>query len=1774
MQISLSQLLAPCPPCCAASDSLQIALANLDVSGCLLINGGPLNLWTEADALDAIALGPLVLGCPIGDYRSDRTTAILRSGDYRGVVELWDSMGRASIEYLLVVDGLQGEAGHATVESVLGLVTPYSILRGISLEGQKGAVAALQARLLDSGIPSAACLTESDTLQTAIDWLAADRSLGRSNSLVVVRSEGAADRSGLAQPIGLVTRHDLVRLCAQDIDRATPIAMVMDRRLTLLQSKDSWGLAHQRLIQFGSARPLIVIPEAGAIGLLGPAQMLPLLLQAPEFQVPELQAPELFSAANSDRRESDRRRHQALTQALALDEARYRFMFEQAAIGITFTDSQTGRYLRANRRFCELSGYSEAELRELCWQDLSHTDDIPEDLGLTEQLMEGAIDEFALEKRLRCKSGMRWIRINVSLARNSSGEALYEICLIEDINERKQAEQTLEHRIAFEGLLTRISSRFINLNPADISDAVQESLQWIAEFTGVDRVCLFQYDAWLTRAACTHEWSAEGIRPLPPELRLIERSDFPWSREQMDRDRLIHLPDIADLPPEATQEIQVLTRLATKSYILIQFAESGRPMGWFAYYTVNQYKTWSTADIDLLVTLGGILSSALARQRTEQRLRDSEGRFRQLAESIQQVFFIVQVKPLQFLYISPIYETSWGFSLTELYAQPWVWLTAVYQGDRDRVKEILTGAMAAVREQFEKVGPIVLPQAVSEFECRLRDPKGRWRWIRVRMFPARDPDRRYPDRLTGLCEDITESKYLDEQRLNDEKRLRLALAERKQAQAALSDSEARLRLALDVGNAIGWEIDPQRDQIVISYRQRQQTLRWSDWSRQIHPKDFERVQHSQTEALRRGGTFQVEHRFLFDRAVMEGPVPETRAIDSAGLSSSTPDWRWMLSSGRVMGSGGDGPPHILGISIDITPQKQAQLELRASEARLRHLFDASPIGIAITTFDGQFVQVNTSLCSLLGYGGEELLLLTTKNVTHVDDYARELRLISEVRNHQRRIVALEKRVIARDGEVIWANVTSSIIADKSGQPAYLLALIEDITDRKAAEQALKDSEERFGKAFHASPDAMAIATFPEGRFLEVNPAFCETSGYDRSEVIGHTIVELGLLRSVDPSIDLEAELFAHRFFRDRELQIRTRTDQVRLVQASGELIELEGRGCLLTVARDVTDRKAAEMALRIAREQADAANLAKGDFLAMMSHEIRTPMNAVIGMTGLLLEEVLSEGQRELVETIRDSGETLLAVLNDILDFSKIESGKFTLQPTTFALRRCLTSTVSLFAQAIDRGVEFSWTLPADLDRLIYGDDNRLRQILTNLLSNAVKFTHEGRIELRVERWTSGVGAELPGVVNLVLGHNPGDPTTLLFSVSDTGIGIPASQHDRLFTPFTQVDSLSTRRYGGTGLGLSICDRLLRLMGGYLWLESQGHVGGNPPPGWNQGQGSPQMRGASGTTIYFTLPTLIGDRPPVSPVRAPISLPPPDALRILLVEDITVNQVFATKLLARLGYRADLAENGLEAIAKVTEAIEPYDLVLMDIQMPQMDGFEASRRLCQLPHKPWIIAMTAYAMERDRQRCFDAGMDDYVSKPIEKPALIAAFDRYWQSRSQLLNEGLPDAGPLDPVPSAEPIDSTLDPRIAIPSDPVVMRPAPPALVDSPLPEPIDWAVLAEMESLVDSVDDPFLIDILTSFFEDSEQRLRDMDQAIADRNAIALRSAAHALKPSSAAVGAMDLSDWCRRLEQAAKEENWSAVPTLAAGVHQAYDRACPVLKTYQAKLIADFKTQ
>jgi signal transduction histidine kinase/ActR/RegA family two-component response regulator len=404
------------------------------------------------------------------------------------------------------------------------------------------------------------------------------------------------------------------------------------------------------------------------------------------------------------------------------------------------------------------------------------------------------------------------------------------------------------------------------------------------------------------------------------------------------------------------------------------------------------------------------------------------------------------------------------------------------------------------------------------------------------------------------------------------------------------------------------------------------------------------------------------------------------------------------------------------------------------------------------------------------------------------------------------------------------------------------------------------------------------------------------------------------------------------------------------------------------LSEDVSAARAAADELRRARDQAEAASRAKAAFLATMSHEIRTPMNGIIGMTDMVLSEPLSAEQRENLGWVKSSADSLMGILNDILDYSKVDAGRLQLEAVDFSIAALVAETLAIFStQAAGKGIELRWQIASALPALVNGDPLRLRQILSNLVSNALKFTAQGGVTVSVEEAGEG---------------------RIALSVTDTGIGIPPDKQALVFMPFLQADSSTTRNFGGTGLGLSIVSRLVELMRGTITLDSA--------PG-------------RGSTFRVVLPLPAAQTAAAAAQPDTVAATCEDALRnaeVLIAEDTPVNQVLLGRLLSRYGVRITEAADGRQAVAACGE--RHFDLVLMDMQMPVMDGLEATRRIRALEDPHWrqvpIVAITANALDEDRGRCRDAGMDDFISKPFQAGELVATLAR------RLSDRRTPDAG--------------------------------------------------------------------------------------------------------------------------------------------------------------------
>jgi PAS domain S-box-containing protein len=899
-------------------------------------------------------------------------------------------------------------------------------------------------------------------------------------------------------------------------------------------------------------------------------------------------------------------------------------------------------------------------------------------------------------------------------------------------------------------------------------------------------------------------------------------------------------------------------------------------------------------------------------------------------------------------------------------------------------------------------------------------------------------------------------------------------------------------------------------------------------------------------------------------------------------------------------------------------------------------------------------------------------------------------LVPILRQEGRRSYLRERKV---DG--IWYQQVLHMVPNSERIRSFVI----DITDRKRAEDELRASEEVFRALLNAAGEAIYGVDL-DGNCTFANPSCMRMLGYGSDqELLGKNMHQLihhtrpnGEPYPVDECLIYQAFRKAEGTHIDDEIVWRKDRTSFPVEYWSYPLfLQDELAGCVVAFV-DITERKQAEETLQRqherlaalhaeaqeARMAADAANEAKSAFLATMSHEIRTPMNAIIGMTSLLLDTPQTEEQRDFTETIRNSSDSLLTIINDILDFSKIEADRLELENQPFGLRDCLEGALDLLtAKAAEKDLDLAYLIDAQTPEAIVGDVTRLRQVLVNLLSNALKFTEKGEVVVSVSSVICQVSSD---IANVALNTKIHDTYELHFAVRDTGIGIPKDRMERLFQSFSQVDASTTRRYGGTGLGLAISKRLSELMGGTMWVESDGPGQGAtfhftiraeaaPAPArpylddsqpqlrekrllivddnatnrriltlqaesWEMHPHAtafptealewlrrgdrfdvaildmqmPEMDGLMLATEIRRLPharqlplvmlTSLGGREtmqgaqaeavefaayltkPIKPsqlfdVLVSVFTGQPTRVRrrestaeslfdaqmgqrlplhILLAEDNATNQKLALRLLEKLGYRADMAANGLEAL----EALErqSYDLILMDVQMPEMDGLEATqhiRRTWPGERGPYIIAMTANAMQGDREECLVAGMDNYISKPIRVEELVEALSQcrpLSEQRSRPVGEQESSVGAKASdaeAPEEKATEKQGEGRIT----PTTQH-----------AEEILYPIaLEKLNKMVDG-DTDFLAELIDTFLEDAPQLLADLRQALEQGDAAGLRLAAHTLKSNSVDFGAATLAKLCQELETMGKAGVLAGANQLVMQAETEYEQVKVALAT------------
>jgi PAS domain S-box-containing protein len=662
----------------------------------------------------------------------------------------------------------------------------------------------------------------------------------------------------------------------------------------------------------------------------------------------------------------------------------------------------------------------------------------------------------------------------------------------------------------------------------------------------------------------------------------------------------------------------------------------------------------------------------------------------------------------------------------------------------------------------------------------------------------------------------------------------------------------------------------------------------------------------------------------------------------------------------------------LWLGLDVTARNHAAAAQQENEERLRASLEQAPAGISHIDKQGRFLMVNDKFCQIVGRSREELMRLSIDEITHPGDVAADAQHQRALADGAIQSYCRQKRYLRKDGSTVWVNLRVSMMRDAAGLSRFLLSIVSDLSGQKKAEAQLQRSHDRYRFLADAMPCKVFTAT-PDGRTDYNNRRWLAYSGQSFQAALGAgwsaavhpgdaARYQAGWEAALSTGVPYEAETRLRSFGGEYRWHL-VRATAMR--DHDGKIVQWVGAGM------DIEDRKQAEAELerKVAERTAEAseqarraqaANLAKSDFLAMMSHEIRTPMNVIVGLADLIDEAALPEAQREYVRMLRTAGATLLAVINDVLDLGDVEARRLRMQEVPFDPSEVLESVIGLLLpQAQARGLKLECHTEG-LPKRVTGDPDRLRQILIHLTGNAIKFTSKGFVTVRAE------AAPLPG-----------ESAGFTFSVIDTGVGIPQEKLSQIFEP-------SVAR-----LGLSISRHLAELMNGRIWAES---------------------KAGRGSAFHFTVTLpVISDAAPADPVESPehaapehtADSAPQNRYSILIVDDSPDNVFVVKEYLKGAPYTIDVAETGVEAIAKVKTGV--YDLILMDVQMPDMDGYtatgiirawESEQNRAPMP----ILALTAHALASDTEKSMQAGSTAHLAKPIQRQTLLAALAAHTSDR--------------------------------------------------------------------------------------------------------------------------------------------------------------------------------
>ena len=1173
--------------------------------------------------------------------------------------------------------------------------------------------------------------------------------------------------------------------------------------------------------------------------------------------------------------------------------------------------------------------------------------------------------------------------------------------------ERQRTEQTLQHRAEMDSLLGNISRAFID---QDLDSAINFALAAIGKFAGGDRCYVFRYAEDRQLFTITHEWCNGGIEPCIERFREFPVEEIAWFHRPIKNGKAVQISNLAELPAKAVIEIARFQQHSVESIVSVPMIHKGIVVGGIGLDAIYQSRVWSPEDIALLKLVGDTIAIARARHEAEEKLRQSEQRFRDVSEAAGEYVWETDIDST-YTFLTERVKSVKGYAVSELIGRsPF---EIMHPDDIARISRIL-------REAAKNQQPFNL-------EYRNITRTGKIVWEEVNGLPLLDEGGK-PIGYRGTGLNISKRKA--------------ALRERQQAELALKESQEKLAGILDNANDAIISVDGA--QKIQLFNQGAETI-FGYKASEVLGKSLDillpisvRSQHQQNVSS------LVESINLPDRQVSPS---ETKARQMLG------------SSGNIFGRRKDGTEFPAEASIsqlqlrdgvlftvmlkDITKRQRAEAALRESQERFKLAVSGTNDGIWDWDLKTDNVYYSPVWMKILGYGEGELPNLSTtwSERVHPDDLARALQDIQAHINGVTSVYQNIHRLKHKTGRWVWVEIKGRCLFDTSGNPCRMTGTIADITQRQQAEEALRESAEReraiakviqrmrqtldLETIFSATTeelrqlircDRVAVYQFNSdwsGRFVSESVASGWISLARKRKQENH--LAASIIESGNCAVNLS--LGSENFTVDTYLQATRGGDYSRgitylkvedIYQAGfadcylNLLEKFQARAyitvpifCgsklwgLLAIYQNSGPRQWSEADINIAVQignqlevalqqaellaqtqkqsealqkaaiAADAANRAKSEFLANMSHELRTPLNAILGFAQILNRRAsISPEDRQHLSIINRAGGHLLDLINDILEMSKIEAGKTTFNETIFNLFELLDTLEQIFRlKAENKGLTLTVDRTANVPNYIKTDESKLRQVSINLLGNAVKFTKSGRVALRVR-------------VADRLSSSPTDNPRLLFEIEDTGPGIAPKEMDRLFEAFGQTET-GRKSQQGTGLGLPISQKFVQLMGGEITVNT---VLG---------------KGTIFTFDIKIIPVEASQLNNAPPTRKVTGLAPNQPnYRILVVEDRPESRLIMVKLLASLGFEVRAAKNGLEAVT-IWESWEPH-LIWMDMRMPVMDGYEATKRI-KAREKGWktaIVALTASAFEEERTAILSAGCDDLVCKPFREEVLL------------------------------------------------------------------------------------------------------------------------------------------------------------------------------------------